>query len=109
MHIFAPITNQLQKQVQVTEYYPDTYTGTETVDGVTLTNLAGQLRRTADGALMCMYVRRELRVLTESDLNDTMNAMAVLWSTDEVCLCVFVLGVDVVFIYAHYSLLLSNI
>ena len=70
-------------KVQVTEYYPDSFSGTETVDGLTLTDLAGRLRRTADGALMCMYVRRELRVLTEADLNDTMNAMAVLWSTDD--------------------------
>jgi len=56
-------------KVQVTEYYTD--------DAPVF---AGKTRRKADGAMMCMYVRRELRTLTESDLNDTMTAMATLWS-----------------------------
>jgi hypothetical protein len=56
-------------KVQVTEYYSDD-----------APSFAGKTRRTADGAMMCMYVRRELRTLTESDLNDTMTAMATLWT-----------------------------
>ena len=55
-------------KIQVTEYYPDT-------DPV----YPGRTRRKADGAMMCMYVRRELRTLTETDLNATMVAMAELW------------------------------
>ena len=35
------------------------------------------------GIATCMYVRREIRSLTESHLNDTMNAMATLWYTSE--------------------------
>lgn len=32
---------------------------------------------------MCMYVRREIRSLSDADLNATMNAMATLWYTNE--------------------------
>lgn len=52
-------------KVQVTEYYPDDYSGSEMGEGGEVVDAAyaGKLRRTADGALMCMYVRRELRTL----------------------------------------------
>lgn len=60
-------------KVQVTEYYPAT-------DPL----YPSRIRRKSDGALMCIYVRRELRTLLESDLNDTMTAMSALWSINEV-------------------------
>ena len=58
-------------KIQVTEYYPDD-------DPV----YPGRTRRKSDGAMMCMYVRRELRTLLEADLNDTMSTMAQLWKID---------------------------
>jgi hypothetical protein len=39
--------------------------------------------RTLSGDATCMYVRREIRDLTEADLSKTMDAMFALWSTDE--------------------------
>lgn len=37
----------------------------------------------SSGTAVCMYVRREIRSLTEDDLAATMDAMYTLWSTDE--------------------------
>lgn len=39
--------------------------------------------KTATGTAKCMYVRREIRALTESDLERTMDSMYTLWSTEE--------------------------
>lgn len=43
----------------------------------------GDLIDSTTGSAMCMYVRREIRSLTDSDLFDFMDAMAVLWFTDK--------------------------
>lgn len=37
----------------------------------------------SQGSLLCMYVRREFRSLTGSDLNKTMEAMWTMWAVDE--------------------------
>lgn len=39
--------------------------------------------KSGEGTLLCMYVRREFRALTEVDLNKTMNAMWVMWELSE--------------------------
>jgi hypothetical protein len=39
--------------------------------------------RTSEGNLLCMYVRREFRALTDDDLTKTVEAMYTMWSTDE--------------------------
>jgi len=44
---------------------------------------AGKATRKASEKAVCMYVRRELRSLTSSDLSKTMDAMYTLWSTSE--------------------------
>jgi hypothetical protein len=43
----------------------------------------GESVRSLKGDAVCMYVRREIRDLTESDLAKTMDAMYALWGTDE--------------------------
>ena len=39
--------------------------------------------RTSTGYALCMYVRREIRTLTEADRDATMDAMYTMWSTNE--------------------------
>lgn len=39
--------------------------------------------RSSEGKLLCMYVRREFRALTEDDLTKTIDAMYTMWTTDE--------------------------
>ena len=39
---------------------------------------------TTKGAALCMYIRREIRSLSTADLSSTMDAMHVMWVTDEV-------------------------
>jgi len=78
-------------KIQVTEYYPDS-------DPI----YPGRIRRKADGAMMCMFVRRELRTLTELDLNDTMVAMAELWKLDGALRCV----ACVVFVFSFFYCML---
>ena len=39
--------------------------------------------RTSEGKLLCMYVRREFRALTDDDLTKTMDAMYTMWTTLE--------------------------
>ena len=39
--------------------------------------------RTSEGALLCMYVRREFRDLTDEDMGKTMDAMYTMWTTSE--------------------------
>lgn len=41
------------------------------------------LLRTSDGLAKCIYVRREIRTLTDSDLSNTMDAMFSMWTTAE--------------------------
>lgn len=41
------------------------------------------MTRSATGTLLCMYVRREMRSLTESDLQKTIDAMYTMWSVSE--------------------------
>lgn len=42
-----------------------------------------RLLATTTGTAKCLYVRREIRALSESDLNTFMDAMATLWYVDE--------------------------
>ena len=44
---------------------------------------ASGAKSTEYGSFMCLYVRREMQSLTESDLDAVMDAMFVLWSTGE--------------------------
>jgi len=45
---------------------------------------SGELQFSAEGKMMCMYVRREIRALTDADLSATMEAMYTMWvTTDE--------------------------
>jgi hypothetical protein len=46
-------------------------------------NSTGKLRVKTSGLLLCMYVRREIRNLTASDLQMTMDTMAVMWNIEE--------------------------
>jgi len=39
--------------------------------------------RTSEGKLLCMYVRREFRALTDDDLTKTIEAMYTMWTTSE--------------------------
>jgi len=50
---------------------------------VTEANSNGVPLRSTTVNVMCMYVRREIGSLTESDLSETMDAMYTLWSTQE--------------------------
>lgn len=43
----------------------------------------GKYQQLFSSTAICMYVRREIRSLIDSDLNATMNAMAELWRTSE--------------------------
>lgn len=43
----------------------------------------GELEKSYVKSALCMYVRRELRSLTSSDLEDTMDAMHTLWKVDD--------------------------
>jgi len=43
----------------------------------------GELVREISGTVVCMYVRREIRDLTPTDLSTTMDAMYTLWSVSE--------------------------
>ena len=43
----------------------------------------GEVLRKATGSAVCMYVRREIRGLSDDDLDKTMDAMYTLWSVDE--------------------------
>lgn len=57
----------------------DTYTlSASEVDADT-----GLTKRGLTSSVMCMYVRREIRELSEEDLAKTMDAMSVLWAVDE--------------------------
>jgi len=44
---------------------------------------SGSVSKQVSGTALCMYVRREIRDLSEDDLNSVMDAMYTLWSTDE--------------------------
>ena len=44
---------------------------------------SGTITKEITGTALCMYVRREIRDLSEDDLNSVMDAMYTLWSTDE--------------------------
>lgn len=50
---------------------------------VSVMDSADEVDSLVNGQVMCMYVRREIRSLTEDDLTGTMDAMYKLWSTDE--------------------------
>jgi len=52
---------------------------------VTLTKYdsKGSVQGTVDMSVLCMYVRRELRELTDDDLDATMDAMYTMWDTTE--------------------------
>lgn len=48
-----------------------------------LSNNNDRIEKEYTGRAICMYVRREIRSLSEANLNATMDAMYALWSTDE--------------------------
>jgi len=48
-----------------------------------LSSASDTVLRTSSGYALCMYVRREIRTLTEADRDATMDAMYTMWSTNE--------------------------
>ena len=54
-----------------------------TVTVTTYDTDGNEIEETHTGYAMCMYVRRELRDLTEADLSATMDAMYALWEYEE--------------------------
>ena len=62
----------------------DALTDTYTVKIEQYDTFNGELSgRTSEGALLCMYVKREFRALTDEDMGKTMDAMYTMWTTTE--------------------------
>ena len=77
-HLLAPADGKAVKRVTIDCKPFETYSlSVEEVDA------DGSVMATASGTAVCMYVRREMRALTSSDLSKTMDAMFTLWDVDE--------------------------